>query len=84
MCHLVHCGGVAEERVWDGKHISSGEVGGDGQVVDSHTHRASSTVHQHTGTAGGGRGSDIHVFFISRWLSLLNNPLAASNIFLHT
>lgn len=53
VCHLVHRGGVAEERVWDGKHISSGEVGCDGQVVDSHTHRASSTVHQHTGTAEG-------------------------------
>ena len=56
MCHLVHCGGVAEERVWDGEHVSSGEVGCDGQVVDSHTHRASTTIHQHTGTAGGREG----------------------------
>ena len=24
--HLVHCGGVTEERIWDGKHIPSGVV----------------------------------------------------------
>ena len=53
---------MAQERIWDGEHISSREVGGDGQVVDSHTHRASSTIHQHTGTGWGGEGSDVLVY----------------------